>query len=69
MESLPRRPKPLTLDIDLRGVLTGLLDSCPDCYNEFVNNVALLADDGALTDEQVEAVLFHLTGKHGQHVH
>jgi hypothetical protein len=53
----------------MRERLTFLLQRCPGCHKDFVDNVALIADgDRQLTEEQVKQTYDYLMKKHLRHV-
>ena len=52
----------------MRNLLTNLLNECKHCSAHFYANVAMITDEnGALSDDQVEAILVDLLRLHDVH--
>lgn len=54
-------------DIDSLTVLKGMIDECDACSTYLFENAALIADEGWLTDEQIEAIIVVLNDYHRKH--
>lgn len=51
----------------MQEMLRLLLDKCGECCACYRGNIALLSEDGRLSDCQIEAVLVELLDRHKSH--
>jgi len=49
--------------------LSALLETCPECSEDFRGNVGVMLDDGELTQAQRDAIFVHLAEKHREGGH